>query len=162
MPIVVLTGPDHAAVKSNVGRVAMPGNVTVTADDDSAETWINWIARSRFVILPVMPDVLKPSGISAYLVAMALGKCVIITDSPATHGLIDAGQAVLVPPGNADALRDAIARVASDPAYRERVAAAGRAYARAFGDETRLAEDIVRCVGTFIDGFNQSPDSTQR
>lgn len=151
VPIVVLIGPGHAKEGVNLEGVAMPPNVRVQPDDGSMESWIKWISRARFIILPVLPGVLKPSGISAYLDAMALGKCVITTDSPATQGLIDAGQAVLVPPGDSTALRDAITRVASDAEYRRRVAAAGRAYARTLGDEGRLADDIVQCVGALAD-----------
>lgn len=151
VPIVVLTGPDHAKHRVDVNGDVMPSNVTVHADDGSAHSWIDWIAKAQFVILPLQPDVIKPSGISTYLVAMALGKCVIITDSAATQGLIDSGQAVLVRPGDALALRDAIAQVASDATYRERVAAAGQAYASALGNEDRLADDVVQRVGTLID-----------
>jgi glycosyltransferase involved in cell wall biosynthesis len=103
--------------------------------------------------------VLKASGISTYLVAMALGKCVIMTDSPATQGLIDDGHAVVVPPCDPAALRDAIARVASDAAFRERTAAAGKAYASALGDESRLAADIARFVESLIDGGVRSMPS---
>lgn len=151
IPIVVLTGPDHTEHGVDVGT-AMPPNVRVHSDDGSVESWIRWIARSRFVILPVLPNVLKPSGISAYLEAMALGKCVITSESPATEGLIDSGQAVLVRPGDPYALRDAITHVARDPEYRERVAAAGKAYASALGGETRLADDIARCVAALVEG----------
>jgi glycosyltransferase involved in cell wall biosynthesis len=152
VPIVVLTGPDHAELGVDVDRAAMPPNVTVRSDDGSAHSWVGWIARARFVVLPVLPDVLKASGISTYLVAMALGKAVIMSDSPATQGLIDGGQAVIVPASDPAALREAIARVAADTAFRERTAAAGRAYARALGDEGRLADDIARLVESLIDG----------
>jgi glycosyltransferase involved in cell wall biosynthesis len=155
VPIVVLVGPDHVKHGVNPSGIAMPRNVRVQADDGSVETWIRWISRARFIVLPVLPDVLKPSGISTYLEAMALGKCVITTDSPATRGLIDGGQAVLVRAGDALALRDAITRVASDAEYRGRVAAAGRAYARTLGDEARLADDIVQCVGALADPGSQ-------
>jgi glycosyltransferase involved in cell wall biosynthesis len=152
VPIVVLVGPDHAKHGADVAEVRMPANVRVEIDDGSIESWIQWIARARFVILPVLPDVLKPSGISAYLQAMALGKCVITTQSPASQGLIDGGQAVLVNPGDPAALRDAIRRVANDAEYRGRIAAAGRTYAWSLGGEERLADDIVQCVGALVDG----------
>jgi glycosyltransferase involved in cell wall biosynthesis len=110
------------------------------------------MSKARFVILPVLSDVLKPSGISTYLQAMALGKCVVMSDSPATDGLIDGGEAVLVRPGDPVALRNAISRVANDDQYRARVAAAGRAYAWSLGGEERLADDIAECVGALVDG----------
>src|SRR5919109_4496951 len=150
VPIVVLVGPDHAAYGADIASVTFPPNVRVEMDDGSLESWIKWIARARFIVLPVVPDTLKPSGISAYLDAMALGKCVIITDSPATQGLIDSGEAVVVPPDDPAALRSAITHVAADTEYREHVAAAGSTYARSLGDEARLAEDIAQCVGALV------------
>jgi glycosyltransferase involved in cell wall biosynthesis len=156
VPIVVLIGPDHAEHGVDVDRAAMPPNVTLRSDDGSADSWVRWIARARCVVLPVLPDVLKASGISTYLVAMALGKTVIMTECPATQGLIDGGQAVVVPASDPAALREAIARVAADTAFRERTGAAGRAYASALGDERRLADDIVRFVESLIDGEARS------
>jgi glycosyltransferase involved in cell wall biosynthesis len=159
VPIVVLTGPDHAELGVDVDRAALPPNVTVRSDDGSADSWVRWIARARFVVLPVLPDVLKASGISTYLVAMALGKAVIMTDCPATQGLIDGGQAVVVPASDPAALRQAISRVAADTAFRERTGAAGKAYASTLGDERRLADDIARFVESLIDGGARSVPS---
>ena len=77
-----------------------PANVGWVTDDGSNASWVDWIARARCLVLPVLPDTLAASGISTYLLAMALGKCVVITDSPATVRLVDSGEAVIVPPAN--------------------------------------------------------------
>ena len=77
---------------------------------------------------------------------MALVKCVIITEGPATRGLLDDGQAIIVPPSDANALRAAIVAAREDTAYRSRVASAGQRYARAIGAHERLARDICREV----------------
>lgn len=151
IPIVVLMPPDYAEDRDSIAGVRTPRNVRVEVHDGSDESWIEWISRARFVILPVLPDVIKPSGISTYLQAMALGKCVIISDSPGTQGLIDHGEAVVVRPGDPPALREAITRVANDAEYRKRVADIGKAYAWSLGDDGRLAEDIVQCVGALTD-----------
>src|SRR5688572_11713414 len=66
VPIVILTGPDHRELGVRVNGAAMPPNVSVRDDDGSADTWVKWISRARFVVLPVLPDVVKPSGISTY------------------------------------------------------------------------------------------------
>jgi glycosyltransferase involved in cell wall biosynthesis len=129
-----------------------PPNVTVAHDDGSSRSWIEWISRASFVVLPIVPDTLAPSGIGTYLVSMALGKCVVITESPATRGLLDSDTAVLVPPADALALRAAVVRVAEDRAFRESVAEAGREYARRLGDESRLAGDIVHEVELLLTG----------
>jgi glycosyltransferase involved in cell wall biosynthesis len=131
---------------------SFPSNVRWVTDDGSDASWIDWIARSRCLVLPILPDTLAASGISTYLLAMALGKCVVITDSPATTRLVDSGEAVIVPPANPDALRTALAKVMEDFEYRERVAAAGHAYAIELKDENRLAADITAEVQRMLAG----------
>jgi glycosyltransferase involved in cell wall biosynthesis len=118
-------------------------NITVVEDDGSSASWIDWIARSRLVVLPLSPGTPFAAGISTYLVAMALGKCVIITEGTATRGMLEDGQAIIVPPSDPEALRAAIMAASTDVGYRTRVGAAGQRYARALGDHKRLAMDIT-------------------
>jgi glycosyltransferase involved in cell wall biosynthesis len=130
----------------------LPPNVTIEHDDGSAHSWLEWMRRATLVVLPVLPETLSASGLGTYLQAMALGKCVIITENVGTRGILAHEQtAVIVPPRDAAALRAAITRVAEDADYRERIAAGGRAYALPLRDEQRLAGDIVREVAAFID-----------
>ncbi|MGA2382694.1 MAG: glycosyltransferase [Gemmatimonadales bacterium] len=137
---------------TNSDLAGLPPNVAVVQDDGSSRSWIEWISRASFVVLPILPDTLAPSGIGTYLAAMALGKCVVITEGLATRGLLDSSTAVLVPPADAAALRAAVVRVADDRAFRERVAAAGRDYARGLGDVSRLAGDIIHEVEVLLTG----------
>lgn len=122
--------------------VEVPPNVELVSDDGSAESWNRWISRARAVVLPIAPGRLSPSGISTYLVAMALGKCVIITESPATSRILDDTMAVLVPPSDEEAMYRALARVAEDAEYREWVASVGKRYALSLGGEERLTRDL--------------------
>jgi glycosyltransferase involved in cell wall biosynthesis len=128
-----------------------PSNVEAVEDDGSATSWIDWIARSRCVVLPVVPGMLSPSGIGTYLVAMALGKPVIMTEGPATRGILEDGMALLIPPADTKALRDAVTKVAEDEAVRRGLIEAGKAYALSLGDEDRLARDIRREVFRLVD-----------
>jgi len=126
---------------------SVPGNVTVVAHDGASQSWRDWIARSKLVVLPITADALVPAGISACLVAMALGKCVIVSDSPVNRGILKDGEhIVVVPPSDPAAMRAAIVRVCEDGEYRNRVARGGRAYALSLRDEHRLAEDVAREV----------------
>ncbi len=60
--------------------------------------------------------------------AMAAARPVVTADTPAVREVLRDGEsALLVPPGDADALAAALARLAADPALRERLGAAGRA-----------------------------------
>ncbi|MBK6849905.1 MAG: glycosyltransferase [Proteobacteria bacterium] len=128
------------------GSAGCPANVEPVCDDGSPASWLRWLAAARAVVLPIEPGMLSPSGIGTYLVAMALGKCVVITESAATRELLDAQTAVIVPPADPEALRGALLRVAEDDAFRRQIAAAGQRYALALGDEQRLAADIYREV----------------
>lgn len=143
---VILAPPGPTALRHGTAFASdsarLPANVEAIHDDGSSASWLRWIAGARAVVLPIERGILSPSGIGTYLVAMALGKCVVITESPATRGLLDAQTAVIVPPVDAAALRLAIVRVATDDAYREAIAAAGQRYALALGDERRLADSI--------------------
>lgn len=124
---------------------SVPANVAVVAHDGASASWIDWIARSTLVVLPISADALVPAGISACLVAMALGKCVVVSDGPVTRGILKDGEhAVVVPPSDPAAMRAAIVRVCEDADYRAHVASTGREYALSLRDESRLGEDIVR------------------
>ena len=128
----------------------LPPNVLVVHDDGTPASWLDWLRRASCVVLPIIPDTLAPSGVGTLLVAMALGKAVIITESPATGGILDERTAVLVPPRDVDALRGAIARVMEDAAFRAEIAEGGCAYARGLRDEARLADNIAGVVGELL------------
>lgn len=152
VPGVILAhvGRETEAHGADIDLDAVPPNVRIVSDDGSADSWLDWMARATLVVLPILPGTLAPSGIGAYLGAMALGKCVVITESPATMDILSAEQAVIVPPRDAPALRAAIARALGDAPFRSRIAAAGKAYAMSLGDESRLAADIAVAVGRVI------------
>jgi glycosyltransferase involved in cell wall biosynthesis len=81
----------------------------------------------------------------ALIEAMAAAKPVV---APRVGGIVDVVEhertGLLVPPGNPEALADAIARLAADPGERSRMGAAGRQAVVARFAHERLAEDIER------------------
>ncbi len=151
-PVVVLC-QDNADLErhgTELRSEGLPEHVTLVTDDGTSDSWISWISRARCVVIPVLPDVLSPAGVGTYLVAMALGKCVIVTEGLATRGVLSQDMAVIVPPKDPAALRDAIRRVLGDRGFRERVARAGQRYALALKDVDRLADDVIDCVAPTI------------
>jgi glycosyltransferase involved in cell wall biosynthesis len=130
---------------------APPPNVQLVGDDGSTESWNSWIARSTGVILPILPGMLSPSGIGTYLVAMRLQKCVIITEGVATWDLLTSRNAVLVPPRDVGALKDAVTRVAEDAGFRQGIAAAGLEYAKSLEGDERLRGDLMRELSELVD-----------
>jgi len=70
------------------------------------------------------------SGISTFLEAMALGKAVVVSDSPGMRDyIVDNGNCLVVPCNDRDALRAAIARLIDDSALRIRLGASARDFA---------------------------------
>ncbi len=115
----------------------LPANVRAVEDDGSAGSWLEQMRRARIVVLTTLPSSIRAIGVTSYLMAMALKKCVIITDGPATRGVLS-DEAILVPAADPAALADAIERVWNDPKLREETAAKGRAYAEQLGGTERL------------------------
>lgn len=113
------------------------------------KSWIDYIARAKVVVVPLLPTSAYAPGLSLYLMAMAMRKCVIITEGPSTRGLITI-QAIIVPPRDPIAMANAISQVWEDDDLRRRTADAGRRYAEYCGGESRLYSDIVSLCGELV------------
>ncbi|QRF61993.1 glycosyltransferase WbuB [Variovorax paradoxus] len=93
-------------------------------------------------------DLVMPSKLTGML---ASGRAVIVTAHPDTElGRAVTGRGVVVPPGDARALADAIAQLAACRSRREALGAAGRAFAEAELDQDaifqRLEAELLRCL----------------
>ena len=94
-------------------------------------------AASHLAVLPSYREGLPRSLIEA----AACGRAVVTTDVPGCRDAIEPGETgLLVPPRDAAALAQAIARLAADAALRQRLGAAGRALAEREFD----IEDVCR------------------
>ncbi len=134
-------------------------NLRIVRDDGTPDSWLRLMAGAKFVVLPIAASSIAASGISTYLCAMALRKCVIITEGPATLGILDASNSVVVPASDAVALREAIRKVDGDTAFRNRIAERGRAYARNCGDTNRLYRDFALTVLGVVRGQRADLDA---
>jgi glycosyltransferase involved in cell wall biosynthesis len=123
-----------------------PEHVTFVRDAVTPETFLPQVAGARLVVLPILEKNITPSGIGVCLVAMALRKCVIVSSGPVADGMIDEGQAIVVPAGDWVALRDAIERAWTNADVRAATSRKGFEYAAALGGEKRLHEDIFNAV----------------
>jgi glycosyltransferase involved in cell wall biosynthesis len=126
-------------------RNNIPGNLAILPDTGSRIDLVRNLAKARLVVIPIQASSLCASGISTYLDAMSLGKCVITTCGPGASDVLT-DQAILVPPHNADALRDAIARAWKDDAFRRTTSDSGKRYAASLGGEKELLERILSRV----------------
>lgn len=122
----------------------LPPNLELIIDDSNRhESFIDHIARARLVVIPRYRGDIGPAGIATYMVAMALEKCVIISEGPGAGDVLGA-QAVVVPAEDAEVLGQTIARLWNDDEARRAIGARARAYALALQGEERLLSDILR------------------
>ena len=85
-------------------------------------------AASTIVVLLLKPSA-HPRGITTLFEAMAMGRPVVVPDVGMTNEFVTHDQTrLLVPPGDAAALREAIAGLLADPARRRRLGANARAF----------------------------------
>jgi glycosyltransferase involved in cell wall biosynthesis len=141
----VLLYHDRALMQDNGTPLSLEGlatNVRAVEDDGSLASWLGQMRGARVVVFTTLPNSIRAIGVSSYLAAMALKKCVVITDGPATRGILT-DEAVLVPAADPEALAEAIRRVWEDGALRERTAAVGRRYAESLGGSERLLADVL-------------------
>jgi glycosyltransferase involved in cell wall biosynthesis len=85
-------------------------------------------ARSRFVVVPLLPSD-NGNGHTSICEALAMGRPVICSDIEGLRGVFDDLPFVrLVPPGDAEALREALLEWWADPARCDRLGREGRAW----------------------------------
>ena len=143
IPIKIILPKERMKMhNADLGESSLPANVEHLETHDGRLGWNRYMAESRLVVIPILPGVIQPAGVSVYLEAMALGKPVVITRGASTEGILDDRLAVLVPPGDAQALRAAIVEVWNDAALRQSLGTAAKAYAQSLGDHKRLVADI--------------------
>jgi hypothetical protein len=149
--IVAPRPPESAEHGTRLGGLEPPPNVALVHDDGSADSWITKMAGARLVVFCIAPETISPSGVSAYLLAMALRKCVIISDCPATRGILVPDEtAIVVPMRDPQALAQVIRKAWNDTDYRRRVAEGGYRYALGLGGEDVLMGNVARAVLAFL------------
>ncbi len=106
----------------------LPANVSVLRDRISALALRGLYANCRIVVLALHPT-LNASGVSAILEAGAMGRAMIVSDNPAIRDFIVPDETCLVVPcGDAIALRAAIDRLLREPDTCARLGANARRF----------------------------------
>jgi len=143
-PVKVATTSNRDIIPhgSFVDEETAPANVEVIRLDGSPGEFISMMASSRLVVLPITPEICG-AGISVYLQAMALRKCVIISAGPGAEDVLTSGQAIIVPPSDPAALRESIEKAFNDAGYREQVAQSGYEWANSLGGDEQLFSSIL-------------------
>ena len=127
----------------SVDPASLAGRVELLDEDESEASQVRLLRGARLVVLPIIRDRIRAAGITTYLNAMLLGKCVIISEGPGVSDVLSPEQAILVPPEDPAALAGAIARAWEDRELRERTARVGRLFAESLGGEQALYQRIL-------------------
>lgn len=141
---------EHGSLPFDESRI--PSNVELYTEFDPA-FFSKLMASSRLVVLPIRKDFLGAAGISVYLEAMAYRKCVVATAGPGVDGLLTNNEAIIVPAGDVDAMRDAIQHAFNDDDYRRGFGDRGYDYAIRLGGEDKLIESCAMAL--FQDARNR-------
>jgi Glycosyl transferases group 1 len=122
----------------------LPSNVTT--GPVPKDRFFELLRNSPAVVVPLADRHDRTAGQQTYLNAMALGKITIVTDSPGVREYVEDGRTgLVVPPGDADALADAL-RWALDPANTvavEQMTAAAMEVARSRFSPERYVETLL-------------------
>jgi glycosyltransferase involved in cell wall biosynthesis len=120
---LALVGPASADVRRfevQIDRLGIRDRVVLPGPVASDDELIQWYRRARAVVLP---SFLESFGYPV-LEAMALGIPCVTSDLPATRE-VSRGAALLVPPGNAGALGEALERACFDVPLRAELISKG-------------------------------------
>ncbi|GGF10763.1 hypothetical protein GCM10011611_15440 [Aliidongia dinghuensis] len=111
-----------------VDRAAYP-NVTVLSRRLPDVEYRRLLAEATLVVVPLTPAI-HASGVTTLVEAMAMGKALIVSDSPGIQDYVVPDETcLLVPCGDTAALRAAIQRLIDEPETRVRLGANARRFA---------------------------------
>jgi glycosyltransferase involved in cell wall biosynthesis len=131
----------------------LPENIKVIQHDGDRNSWFEFIQKARIVVIPTLPTI-TAAGVSVYLDAMALKKCVILNDNPASRGILEK-EAIIVPSQDPHRLAEAIRESWENHELREYIASEGQKYAQTLQGEKRLLKDIIECCAAHIGRVEQ-------
>ena len=149
LPAVILIPGEMRGQIERAGwyRSNRPANLRVEFDTDGREeTYTSYFENARIVCFPRFGWDIAPSGISGYLCAMALGRCVAISRGPGAEDVLAGSAALFFDPGDADGLARLLRRAWHDRELRKSVSASAIEYTDRLAGEERLLRDILNTI----------------
>jgi glycosyltransferase involved in cell wall biosynthesis len=123
--VFIAAGSLFSPSASHTQPETWPANVTSEFADHC--TLREWYARAALVAVPLVPTDFQ-AGVTTILEAMSMARPVVVSATEGQRDVVEDGvTGVMVPPGDAHALREAIERLLADPAERARLGANARA-----------------------------------
>lgn len=130
--------------KEQFRGIGIPPNVQIRSAKE--REYVQLMAEAAVVVVPLKRLPQHVGGEQTYLNAMTMGKPTIVTD-PDASDYIDSGRdGMLVPAGDADALREAIVRVTNDPDFARELGANAQHSAAAFTPEKFFQRIFTLCA----------------
>ncbi len=116
------------------------------AREFSPEDMVKEFAKAQIVIIPLNTSggTNDAMGTSTLVEAMAMGKAIIITDTPTIRSYVEHDKtAILVPEGDPQALHEAIISLMDDPKKRQKLGKAAREFAVAHCTSDMFAKELA-------------------
>jgi len=115
------------------------------------DQYVELLTHAIVVVVPT--EVCEyPAGQTVLLEAMALGKACVVTDTPALREYVEHEQtALLVPPHDPSALRQAVQRLLDDESLRRRLGAVAKAESTRRGGAEAMWETVAEVLNGAID-----------
>lgn len=133
--------------QGQVNRTGKPLPLGITVGKKNYHDLRDLYARSRFVVVPILPSSDTDNGVTAILEAMAMGKPVICSRVRAQIDVVRDGlNGLYVPPGDPIALREAIVYLWNHPDKAAEMGREGRALVEANHTMERFYEGVKRAV----------------
>jgi glycosyltransferase involved in cell wall biosynthesis len=123
-----------------VGPPSVPPPLRLLRERLDREAFLDLLAGARAVVVP-LPRADRTAGQLTVLDAMAAGRAVVATRAQGTEDYVTPETGILVPPGDADALREALRRVC-EPGVAERMGEAARAAAQGAFSLERFVREV--------------------
>jgi glycosyltransferase involved in cell wall biosynthesis len=139
-------GPDRQALARQIAESGLDGRVTILGEQDRVQIAALLSSAQALVAPSVRTRSGKREGIPVVLMeAMSAGLPVVASRLSGIPELVEDGiSGLLVPPGDAAALADALRRLNDDPSLRRRLGSAGREKVLEGFDVRRNAAELVR------------------
>jgi glycosyltransferase involved in cell wall biosynthesis len=141
-----------------IGDVVTQTDAQITSGRMSLTELRNLYARSRFVVVPLLPSD-SDNGVTVILEAMAMGKPVICSRTRGQVDIIQEGVTGLyVPVGNPAALREAMLALWNDPQRAQEMGRRARAYVEAHHTLEMFTTRVRSAVEASLEG-RPAPDT---
>lgn len=138
-------GPEEAALRARARKLGIDGDVEFLGSvaDVSA-----LLAGCAFTVLPSLTEGMP----NAVLESLAHGRAVVASAVGGIPEILEHGGGVLVPPGDPEALADAMRALLVDPAMTARLGAEGRALVNDLFGMERMVQDALRLYQGLLSG----------